>query len=100
MWSLGCSDCHAPVRPSPQAGAPPKWQINFYSERTRNYDLEYLPRKEREHVLAALMQQNALIVEIRTPGMGHSAPSITVIYAIADKLMEVKHPYHVKSDLT
>lgn len=32
--------------------------------------------------------------------MGHSAPSITAIYAMADKLMEVKHPHHVKSDLT
>lgn len=28
--------------------------------------------------------------------MGHSAPSVTVIYAMADRLMEVKHPGHVK----
>lgn len=32
--------------------------------------------------------------------MGHSAPSVTAIYAMADKLMEAKHPGHVKSDLT
>lgn len=32
--------------------------------------------------------------------MGHSAPSVTAIYAMADRLMEVKYPGHVKSDLT
>lgn len=32
--------------------------------------------------------------------MGHSAPSVTVIYAMADRLMEMKHPDHVKNHLT
>ena len=32
--------------------------------------------------------------------MGHSSPSVTAIYAMADRLMEARHPGHVKSHLT
>lgn len=32
--------------------------------------------------------------------MGHSAPSVTAIYAMADRLMEIKHPSRVNSHLT
>ena len=53
----------------------------------------------RKVYAVGLLEKYGSIERVRR-AMGHSSPSVTVIYAMADQLLEAKHRRHVKSHLT